>query len=569
MEHRRTADRVVGYTGLPMAVLVAALVFLLSAVGAAAAWSLTRSTGDGVLDSVDAAGRAAARVIAAMEPDWWTAEHGTATEMRKRASEVLASEETALRTMPDGPEKDALRAQVELAKSRLVPVYLADKKGVDDLQRTRNRDRFAKAAWQGALVGVDLYDDARRPRGVGTAMPPAPLEKDGEGYRGSFVTKASAAAAPVRGRLYLFPVRGREVEGGEFRVTGFAGVAISAEPAYGILEDAERRAKAAGGTVLGLGFLAAVLSWSLLAGLRGVLRDAEEFSRGNFEHRPVSGGLGEIGAIGRSVARVVLAARDREAEALTRAAVAASPASDHRPVVAAALAPAPPLRLPGWEIEGTSRACFEIAGDFFDYAPAAKGRIACILVETSLRGLPAAFVSSEIRGLFRALAGQHDSASLLLDTIGASVGPRLPEDASVHATVCVADPPTGLAEIARAGKANPPVLLRAATKGLEKIEVDGPPVRRTGGSGTGASAGHVEVTLEPRDRLSFVSDGLFRARNRRKDVFGEQRLDGLILKFGPMNSTAFVNMVVNEVDLFHEGASQSDDLTVLTVRRIK
>jgi len=42
-----------------------------------------------------------------------------------------------------------------------------------------------------------------------------------------------------------------------------------------------------------------------------------------------------------------------------------------------------------------------------------------------------------------------------------------------------------------------------------------------------------------------------------------------VLKFGPMNSTAFVNMVVNEVDLFHEGASQRDDLTVLTVRRIK
>jgi hypothetical protein len=28
-------------------------------------------------------------------------------------------------------------------------------------------------------------------------------------------------------------------------------------------------------------------------------------------------------------------------------------------------------------------------------------------------------------------------------------------------------------------------------------------------------------------------------------------------------------MVVNEVDLFHEGASQRDDLTVLTVRRIR
>ena len=30
-----------------------------------------------------------------------------------------------------------------------------------------------------------------------------------------------------------------------------------------------------------------------------------------------------------------------------------------------------------------------------------------------------------------------------------------------------------------------------------------------------------------------------------------------------------MNMVVNEVDLFHEGAMQRDDLTLLTVRRLK
>jgi serine phosphatase RsbU (regulator of sigma subunit) len=263
---------------------------------------------------------------------------------------------------------------------------------------------------------------------------------------------------------------------------------------------------------------------------------------------------------------MALTARDREVAALAKAAAAtsSSPPADHRPVVAAALAPAAPLRLPRWEIEGTSRACVEIAGDLFDYSPAAKGRISCILVETSLRGLPAAFVASEIKGLYRAMAPSHDSASVLLDSIGAAIGPRLPEDAEIHATVCVADPETGTTEIARAGKANPPILWRAGTKALEKVEVDGPPIRRKP-----SSAGRVEVELDSRDRLTFVSDGLFRVRNTMKEKFGEQRLDGLVLKFGPMNSTAFVNMVVNEVDLFHEGASQRDDLTVLTVRRIQ
>jgi len=512
---------------------------------------------------VDDAGRAAARVVATMEFDWWGPDHGTAKEMRGRALEAFQRDDPALKVAGEGIDREKLKTAVIAA--------LGDRRGLDDLQATRNQDRLRTLSMQGALVGVDLYDINQRPIGRGTPMPTAVLERDGEGYKGPFNWQTSAGGPSVRGRLFLHPVRGRRVENGEFAVEGFAGVAISSEPAWAMIEDTHHKALLAGITVLGLGLLGATVAWALVSRLRPVLRDAEEFSRGSFDHRPMAAGGGEVGALGRAVARMALTARDREAEALAKAAAASSssPPVDHRPVVAAALAPAAPLRLPGWEIEGTSRACFDIAGDFFDYSPAGKGRISCILVETSLRGLPAAFASAEVRGLFRALAASHDTASVLLDSIGAAVGPRLPEDAEIHATVCISDPATGATEIARAGKANPPILWRADTKNLEKVPVDGPPIRRRGGSGTGDACGHVEVELRPRDRLSLVSDGLFRARNSKKEKFGEQRLDGLVLKFGPMNSTAFVNMVVNEVDLFHEGASQRDDLTVLTVRRIQ
>jgi sigma-B regulation protein RsbU (phosphoserine phosphatase) len=554
--HHRTVDRMSGYTGVPIGVLLAGLLFLASLVAGAAAWKLAAPSADGAFAAVDEAGRAAARTMATMEFDWWGPDHGTAKEMRTRAAEAFQKDDPALKAAAEGVDREKLKSAVM--------AVLADRRGTDDLQAQRNRERFSKLGLQGALVGADLYDLNRRPLGRGTPMPSASLEQDGEGYIGTF--QANAGGATIRGRLFLSPVRGRRVENGEFAVEGFAGVAISTEPAWATLEEGNRRALLAGAVVAGIGLFGCIVAWLLLGRLRPVLRDAEEYSRGNFDHRPSSPGGGEVGALGKAVARMALAAKDREAAALAKAAAASSGAApaDHRPVVAAALAPAAPLRLPSWEIEGTSRACVEIAGDVFDYSPAAKGRISCILVETSLRGLPAAFVAAEVKGLYRALAPSHDSASVLLDSIGAAVGPRLPEDAEIHATVCVADPDTGATEIARAGKANPPILWRADTKALEKIEVEGPPIRRKP-----SSAGHVEVDLRPRDRLSLVSDGLFRVRNSRKEKFGEQRLDGLVLKFGPMNSTAFVNMVVNEVDLFHEGASQRDDLTVLTVRRIK
>ncbi len=551
------------------ALLLAALVLLTSGIGALLAWRLTEKAGEGALSVVDESGKAAARLFAAADLDWWQGKHGTAEEMRERLKEVIAEEEMALRAMADGPEKDALRQRIESARTVLGPAFLNDRRE-DEIRRSRNLERLKKLDYSGGLVGADLFDTSRRPMGFGSGVPVVALEAEGDLLVGGPVLLRTKDRGEVRTRVYLAPVRGGKLnESGEVPVVGFAAVALSAEPVYAMMESARGSALLAGACVLGLGLLCVVLVLTLLAPLRRVLKDAEEISRGNFDHHPAGGGGGEIGALSRALSRIVLAAKDRENAVLARAAAAAPAAADHRAVVSAALAPGALLKVPAWEIEGTSRACLDIAGDFFDYAPAAGGRVAVILAETSLRGLPAAFAASQVQAHFRALAPTADSASLLLDSLGAAAGPRLPEDAEIHATVLVADPESGKVEIARAGKSNPPALWRAAGKSIEKIEVDGPPVRRSGGAGTGASVAPVEVLLQPRDRMCLVSDGLYRARNSKKEKFGDQRLDGLILKFGPMNSTAFVNMVVNEVDLFHEGAMQKDDLTVLTVRRMK
>ena len=42
----------------------------------------------------------------------------------------------------------------------------------------------------------------------------------------------------------------------------------------------------------------------------------------------------------------------------------------------------------------------------------------------------------------------------------------------------------------------------------------------------------------------------------------------LVLK-NPKNSAAFVNLVANSIDLFHEGGVQKDDITLVTVRKVR
>jgi serine phosphatase RsbU (regulator of sigma subunit) len=564
----RASDRVAGHTGMPLGVTLAVVVLILSAGAAMVAWQMAKTAADGVLRSVDELGIASARMLAAPEADWWDLQHGTADGAKELLLARVKEQEGALRDIKDEDARNAKGTILREFRTRLEDLLAADAPE-DAAQVTRNKDRL-KAMAGDPILAVDVYNAQRQPRGVGTRMPAgAATTKIGDTEVFAFTHESNGQQ--VRARLFLHPIKGREVgSSGKFSAAGWAGVAVSAESAYTAMDEARARALQVLAVVGGAGLLAAFVVLFPLLSLRQVLRDAEEFSRGNFDHRPSSAGTGEIGAVARAVARTALAARDRENDALAKAVAAVPPPTDHRAEVEPALKPGPVLRIPGWEAEGTSRPCFEIAGDFFDYCPVKGGGFAVILVETSLRGLPAAFAASEMRALFRGAAPAFEAPGALLGFLGAEAGPRLPAGHSVTATVAYVEPTSGRTLLARAGGGNAPVLWRAADRALEEIEVTGAALAREGGPGTGGNDPvDVAVELAARDRLSFFSDGLRRARNSRKEKFGEERLGGLILKFGPMNSTAFVNMVLNDVDLFHEGAQQKDDLTVLTVRRLK
>ena len=76
------------------------------------------------------------------------------------------------------------------------------------------------------------------------------------------------------------------------------------------------------------------------------------------------------------------------------------------------------------------------------------------------------------------------------------------------------------------------------------------------------------IKLDRGDRYVLYTDGPVAAKNMNGEEFGEQRFYYVVSREAPKNSAAFVNFVANEVDLFHEGAVQEDDITLVTVRKV-
>src|SRR5688572_29100980 len=266
----RASDRIASYTGAPTALLLSFLLVVLGAVGGGVAYAMARVPASSTIEAADGLGVAAARVLAQMEPDWWDPKHGTAGEMRAHAVRMLEKEELTVKALPEGPERDRLKADLALAREKFLGMLLPDRRGEDDMLEARNRERFRKLAFEGAILGVGLYDPTQRPT-IGAMPSPGVMEKDGVVLKGS-IKLADKSGREVRGRLYIAPITGRQLDPTTHEPIGggFAGVALSVEPALAIVEAAEQRAMIAGGSVLGAGLLAALLCWAFLAPLRRV-----------------------------------------------------------------------------------------------------------------------------------------------------------------------------------------------------------------------------------------------------------------------------------------------------------
>jgi len=75
-----------------------------------------------------------------------------------------------------------------------------------------------------------------------------------------------------------------------------------------------------------------------------------------------------------------------------------------------------------------------------------------------------------------------------------------------------------------------------------------------------------EISLGPGDILFLYTDGITEAMNRRKELFGEQRLLAALNANGDSPLGCLLPAVKREVDNFADGTEQADDITMLALK---
>jgi phosphoserine phosphatase RsbU/P len=213
---------------------------------------------------------------------------------------------------------------------------------------------------------------------------------------------------------------------------------------------------------------------------------------------------------------------------------------------------------PHLAITGMHYPCHEVGGDYFDAFPAGPERTAFLIADVSGKGLGAALLTTMLQGALSAMALGTDPVCVINH-----INKFLCEHGEVgrYATMFFAllDRDGGL-EYIKAGHPSPLLLRRGQ---VSEIYSEGSfPV----GLLQDAEFTATSLQLEPGDTLVLFSDGITDAENPDEELYGVSRLrEALAGQQNPPLDT-LKQTVLDSVEAFSRGASQSDDMTLLIAR---
>ena len=204
----------------------------------------------------------------------------------------------------------------------------------------------------------------------------------------------------------------------------------------------------------------------------------------------------------------------------------------------------------------------EVGGDFYDFFLIDKERLGLVIGDVSGKGIPAAIFMAVSRTLLKATAMKGLLPSECLAYVNNLL--CLESTAAMFVTIFygIFNTTTGELEYSNGGH-NPPYIMKAGGK-VQPLEMAG-----------GIALGVMEemsyvvdrIELQPGDGIFLYTDGVTEAFNAGGVMYTNQRLEQLLTGQNSQSIKAIVQQVFQDVSDFSTGIEQSDDITILSMRR--
>ena len=205
-----------------------------------------------------------------------------------------------------------------------------------------------------------------------------------------------------------------------------------------------------------------------------------------------------------------------------------------------------------------------VGGDFYDCFMLDGERLFFLVGDVSGKGLGASLFMALAKSLVKSIAlrGDGGDPAEVLRAANAEIGRDNPESLFVTVFAAVLDARTGRMRYCNAGH-EPPVLCQPGEAPQRLADCAGPPLCVIADFPYASG----ELALAPDGWLCAVSDGVTEAMNPRGELYGAPRLLAALAASGSREPQAVLAAVREDVRRYAAGAEQSDDVTLVCVRR--
>lgn len=223
---------------------------------------------------------------------------------------------------------------------------------------------------------------------------------------------------------------------------------------------------------------------------------------------------------------------------------------------------APVTRETGLDVAARLEPAQQVGGDLYVTLRTAPDEVFVAVGDVSGKGIPASLFMAVTVTIVRTLARQGLAPHEVLARVNEELAEQNAGDLFVTLVCARITPSSGRVEVASAGHPAP-LLVGPDAAPSQPFTTSGLVAGFRGGETYESDVG----TLALGEMLFFYSDGIPEAGSATGEAFGQERLADLLKTRAGQGARVAVDAVIDAVHAHAAGASQSDDITVLALRR--
>ena len=227
------------------------------------------------------------------------------------------------------------------------------------------------------------------------------------------------------------------------------------------------------------------------------------------------------------------------------------------------LLPQRPLFLPGLEVSGRTISSEMVGGDYFDYMRSPDDRLSVAVGDISGHGVDASLLMTTARAFLRMRAALPGTPGQIISELNRHLAHDLFGSGRFMTLFFLTAAPGGAGlSWVRAGH-DPALCYYPAGDRFEELWGQGLPL------GVEPDEQYEEQAMASRGKdcvIAIGTDGVWESRSRQGEMFGKDRLRGLIRGNASRGADAILDAVYHELADFTRGAPPDDDVTLVVLK---